>query len=172
MGCTAPGGSLASSGDLARAGPNATVAVSTLPAEAGPVEPANQTKTNAPATSFSYIGAHLAGSTTPYLRYNEADYQTALKGNKTIYLYFRANWCPICNQDRPAILTIFNELRNPDVVGFEVHYNDEETTEADRSLSRQFGVTYQHTTIILQNGSVVYRSLITIPQDDLKTRLS
>ncbi len=120
-----------------------------------------------------YTGEMIAGATTPYLRYNEADFNKASGDGKTIYLYFYANWCPICNADRPKILAAFNELDNANAIGFEVHFNDDKTTDEDRAAARTFGVSYQHTTIILnKNGDVRERLLTPISKDEIKTKLA
>ena len=94
-----------------------------------------------------------------YYRYNTAAFQKAVDGNKTIFLSFRANWCPVCQQERPGILDAFNSINYADVIGFEVHYNDNETTDFDNNLARKYQVGYQHTKIIIKNGSIKIKTL-------------
>lgn len=120
----------------------------------------------------TYGGQIIAGMATPYIRYNEADFNKARDEGKVIYLYFYANWCPICAAERPTIFEAFNEMDDPEVVGFEVHYKDSQTNEEDTAAARTFGVPYQHTTIILRpDGSESYRSLNPISKETIKAEI-
>ncbi|MBI4010141.1 MAG: thioredoxin family protein [Candidatus Aenigmarchaeota archaeon] len=125
----------------------------------------------------SYFGKIIAGTTTKYLRFNKADYQKALNEGKVIYFYFYANWCPICAKERPNILAAFNELNYPNAVGFEVHFNDNEVTPDDEDISRQFGISYQHTSIIHvvgvdKTGKEAFRSLQPISKETIKEKIA
>lgn len=127
---------------------------------------------NTGSTQSEYTGEKLAGTTTPYVRYNEADFNKAKEQGKVVYLYFYANWCPICIVDRPKIVEAFNELEVENTVGFEVHYNDDKTTDADRAIARKLGVSYQHTTIILDsNGEVADRSLSPLTKEEIQKKI-
>lgn len=59
-------------------------------------------------------------------------------------LYFYANWCPTC---RPADVNFkANESRIPEgVVLIRVNYNDSDTDSNEEKLATQYGITYQHT---------------------------
>ena len=125
----------------------------------------------------SYSGKVIAGTATKYLRFNKADYQKALDEGKVIYFYFYANWCPICAKERPNILAAFNELNYPNAIGFEVHFNDNEVTTDDEEISRQFGISYQHTTIIHvvgvdKTGKEAFRSLSPISKETIKEKIA
>ncbi len=125
-------------------------------------------KENNHGTEKAASSEKIAGNTTSYLRYTEATFNKARNENKVIYLYFYATWCPICKKERPTILDAFDEMKFDDVVGFEVHFNDDNTTDEDRAAARKFGVAYQHTTIILnKKGDVSYRSLSPILKDEI-----
>ena len=102
----------------------------------------------------SYSGKVLAGTTSKYLEFNKADYDKALKENKKILLYFYASWCPICKKEQPEIFAAFNELDDPNLIGFRVGYNDNEGAD-EKALAKQFGVAYQHTKVILKDGKQV-----------------
>ncbi|MBI4175950.1 MAG: thioredoxin family protein [Candidatus Aenigmarchaeota archaeon] len=115
----------------------------------------------------------IAGSTTKYLKFDKAAYEKALADKKAVYLYFYANWCPICRAERPNILQAFNELSEPEAVGFEVHFNDNELTPDQEAMARQFGVAYQHTTIIIgKDGKETFRSLNPISEDEIKQEIT
>ena len=104
-------------------------------------------------SSKGYTGKVLAGTEkTKYLEFNKADYGKALKEKKKVLLYFYANWCPICKKEQPETFAAFNELKDPDLIGFRVNYRDSDTDADEEALAKEFGVSYQHTKIILKNG--------------------
>lgn len=104
----------------------------------------------------SYTGKVLAGTeSTKYLDFNKADYEKALKEKKKILLYFYANWCPICKKEQPETFAAFNGINDPDLIGFRVNYRDSDTDTDEENLAKQFGVSYQHTKVILKNGERV-----------------
>ena len=106
-----------------------------------------------------YSGNILAGKNTQYIEFNNEDYEKALSENKVILLYFYANWCPICNAEQPKIFDAFNELNKDNVVGFRVNYKDDETDSNEVALAKQFGISYQHTKVIIKNGQQVLKAL-------------
>lgn len=118
-------------------------------------------------TAEGYSGNLIAGSVSPYLDFNQADYEKALSEGKTVFLEFYANWCPICRAQEPALVDGFNSLNDSNVVGFRVNYNDPETDDLEKQLAKQFGVTYQHTHVIVKNGKEVYRSQEDLTKEDL-----
>lgn len=105
-----------------------------------------------------FNGDILAGETSPYLEFNQADYDRAVAEDKVIFLDFYANWCPICRAEAPDIEEGFNGLTSSDVVGFRVNYNDTETDAAEEALAEQYGITYQHTKVIIKNDQVITKS--------------
>ena len=111
------------------------------------------------STPIAFTGIMLAGSkSAPLLDFNEKDYQAALASDKLIVLYFYASWCPICKAEFPHAMEAFDSLNRNDVVGFRVHFNDNETTDAQVQLAREFGVAYQHTKVFVRNGERVLKS--------------
>lgn len=108
---------------------------------------------NPPNLITSYAGKVLAGTeSTKYLEFNKADYEKALKEKKKILLYFYANWCPICRAEQPETFAAFNEINDPDLIGFRVNYRDSGTDSDEEALAKEFGVSYQHTKVLLKEG--------------------
>ncbi len=103
----------------------------------------------------SYSGKVLAGTKSKYIEFNKADYDKALSENKKILLYFYASWCPICKKEQPETLAAFNELNDPDLIGFRVNYKDGDDDADEKALAQKFGVAYQHTKVILKEGKQV-----------------
>lgn len=106
-----------------------------------------------------YTGKVLAGSSSPYIAFNKPDYDNAISSGKVVFLDFFANWCPVCREEAPNLKAGFDALQTDKVVGFRVNYNDTETDEDEKKLAREFGITYQHTKVILKNGKEITKSL-------------
>lgn len=155
-------------------GSAAQQAASEVPAEAPtqtPVQSASESKQE--SKSSSYSGQLIAGSTTPYIRYNAADFEKAMSEGKAVYLYFYATWCPICAIERPKILSAFDGLDLKDAVGFEAHWSDGQNTQADDNLARDYGVASQHTHIFIgKGGNVIEKTLAGLSSDDIRMKLS
>lgn len=107
----------------------------------------------------SYAGKILAGAeSTKYLDFNKADYDKALQEKKKILLYFYANWCPICKKEQVDTFAAFNEINDPDLIGFRVNYRDGDDDESEKALAKEFGVGYQHTKVILKDGQRILKA--------------
>lgn len=109
-------------------------------------------------TMMKYSGAVLAGKSAPLLDFTKSDYDTAIKTDKLVVLYFYANWCPICKAEFPVMQKVFNELTTDKVIGFRVNYNDDQTDNDEKNLAKQFGVAYQHTKVFVKNGERILKS--------------
>ena len=108
----------------------------------------------------------LAGTTSEYYRFDKTHYEKSIAEGKVIFLDFHANWCPICAREKPKILAAFNELNNPDVVGYQVHFNDRETTADDIEMAKKYGIVSQYTKVIVdKNGEVALRTLEILNKD-------
>lgn len=131
------------------------------------------TSTLEDVNAVTYTGNRLAGITAPYLEFNKADYGAALAADKIIVLDFYANWCPICRAEEPAVFEGFDSLTSDHdrVVGFRVNYNDDDTEAAEEALAEQFGVTYQHTKVILKNGEPILTTQSTWTAEQLRAEV-
>lgn len=105
-------------------------------------------------------GALLAGKESQLYDFTVERYQEALSSDKLVVVYFYASWCPICQQEFPQMEAAFNEMNNPNVIGFRVHFNDRETGSAERSLAIEHGVSYQHTKLFIKNNQRILKSLV------------
>lgn len=103
----------------------------------------------------------LAGSSSPLYAFSKTVYDQAVASDKLIVLYFYANWCPICRAEFPRMEAVFNELKNDEVIGFRVNFNDDETDQDEKELAKQFAIAYQHTKVFLKKGQVVGKSFET-----------
>lgn len=104
-------------------------------------------------------GNNLVQFANNYYRYDPDAYKQALSEDKAVFLFFTANWCPLCAAQRPKILAAFNEISYDDVIGFEVHYNDWETQNFDIEIAQKFQVPYQDTKIIIdKNNNVLVKT--------------
>jgi len=94
-----------------------------------------------------------------YYRFDKSHFEKSLQEGKTIFLDFHANWCPVCIKEQPNIFGAFNELSEENVVGYQVHYKDDETNDEDEEMAKKYGITYQHTKVIIKDGKVALKSL-------------
>ncbi len=110
-------------------------------------------------SASGYKGKVLAGTeATEYLDFKKEDYDKALKEKKKILLYFYANWCPICRLEQPLTFAAFNEINDSGLIGFRVNYRDSETDADEEALAKEFGISYQHTKVILKDGHRVLKA--------------
>lgn len=118
----------------------------------------NPLEENHPETDGQFTGKILAGTTSKYVEFTPEDYENSLRENKKILLYFYANWCPLCKKEQPETIAAFNQLQDPEWIGFRVNYRDSDTDEDEEALAREFGVPYQHTKVILKDGKMVLKA--------------
>ena len=111
------------------------------------------------AMMAKYTGTVLAGKSAPLLDFTKADYDTAVKSDKLVVLYFYANWCPICKEETAnSLYPAFNELTTDKVVGIRINYKDSDTDKDEENLARQFGISYQHTKVLLKTGKQILKA--------------
>ncbi len=125
-----------------------------LPEPSGP----DNGGTDAQLDAFDNTGLEMIARN--YYRFDPAAFQQAKDKGYAVFLDFHANWCPICNAEKPHILAAFNDLPYQDVIGFEVHYNDDKTQAFDTAAAQEYQVPYQHTKVLLgKDGTVVKKTL-------------
>lgn len=67
--------------------------------------------------------------------------------DKRRVLFFYASWCPTC---QPVDRELREEAILPaDVMVIRVNYNDPDTDSAEEALAEKYGITYQHTFVII-----------------------
>ena len=109
------------------------------------------------SVSNQFTGEVLAGKSSPYLAFNQADYVLAGQQKKIIVLDFYANWCPVCRAEAPVFKSGFDGLTSNTTVGFRVNYKDTETDSDEKALADQFRIPYQHTKVIIKDGKEAAR---------------
>lgn len=101
-----------------------------------------------------------------YSPFSQAAFETAQMEGKPIFLNFYANWCPTCRAAEPGVVTAFEELSSDvSTVGFRVNYNDSETDADETALAERFGITYQHSYVLLNPDGSVSEKIIAAPWD-------
>jgi thiol-disulfide isomerase/thioredoxin len=100
----------------------------------------------------------LAGDISKYYVWDKAMFDQAVADGKIVYLEFSAEWCPACQQQEKDLKVAFEQLDDPDVVGFRIPYKDSRTTEEHTLLAKQYGIAYQHTKVIIKGGKTVMKS--------------
>ncbi len=70
-------------------------------------------------------------------------------------LFFYANWCPTCIPVDVELMENADSIP-PDVTIIRVNYNDSETDQIEKDLATQYGITYQHTFVLIDgNGAEI-----------------
>lgn len=101
-------------------------------------------------TTNPLAGASDSGE---YVEYSSSVLTNAADNRRVLFFY--ANWCPTCQPADQSFSA--DESRLPaDVTVIRVNYNDDETSDEETALANQYGVTYQHTYVqIDEAGNVV-----------------
>ena len=111
------------------------------------------------AMEEEFTGDRVAGSIkTPLLEFNDSDYKKALASDKLVVLYFYANWCPSCRIEFPKMKKAFDGFDSQNVVGFRVNFKDNQTTDSEKEVAREYGVPSQHTKVFIKNGERILKS--------------
>lgn len=100
----------------------------------------------------------IGGGVSRYYDWDKAKFDQVVADGKTIYLEFSADWCPACQNQEPQLIAGFAELNDPNVVGFKIHYKDDQSTDEHNALIQQYQIAYQHTKVVLKGGKQVLKS--------------
>lgn len=121
-----------------------------------------------PAAATTTGSGPVRGTYVPFTR---SAYDASLANGEPILLFFYANWCPYCKAQDPVVASLFRDMP-PGVTAYRVNYNDSETDAEEKRLANAFGVTYQHTFVLLdKNGKEAARRVGTMSAEELKTFL-
>jgi thiol-disulfide isomerase/thioredoxin len=100
----------------------------------------------------------IGGGASRYYNWDKTKFDQAVAEGKTIYLEFSADWCPACQAQEPELIAGFAELNDPNVIGFKIHYKDDQSTDEHNALIKQYQIAYQHTKVVLKDGKQVLKS--------------
>jgi len=77
-----------------------------------------------------------------YVEYSKTALEKAAANRRVLFFY--ASWCPTC---RPADANFKENISKipEDVTVIRVNYNDPETDQEEKDLAKEYGITYQHT---------------------------
>ncbi len=116
----------------------------------------------------------IAKDNSFYKPFSKSEYDAAIASQKIIFLEFYANWCPSCAAQKPINEGAFASAQIPkNVAGFQVNYKDSDTDADEVVLAKQFGITYQHTRVVLKvDGSVSGKSTGNIGEEQILAMLT
>ena len=112
-------------------------------------------------------------SLSNYRQFDADQFEEAKAQGKVTMLYFTANWCPICKVQIPVNAEALKELEgDEDIVVFEAHILDSETTEITEDLAKEYGVRLQHTFVIINpSGEAVFTHTGPLTKEDITENL-
>jgi thiol-disulfide isomerase/thioredoxin len=112
-------------------------------------------------------------SLSNYLNYQKEMLQESMDSGKVVLLYFTANWCPTCRAQEPINVSLFKNLKeDTDIVAYKVHILDDETTQEEEVLAKEYGVRLQHSFVLLDaGGEVVFTHTGPLTEGDLMKEL-
>lgn len=77
-----------------------------------------------------------------YIEYSKANLDQTAGGRRVLYFY--ANWCPICRPTDANLKQNVSQIPQ-DLTVIRVNYNDPDTDQEEKDLSKKYGIVYQHT---------------------------
>jgi len=95
-----------------------------------------------------------------YLKYNETNFSNAKQKGKSVLFFAATTWCQTCAELEKEIIERGAEIPK-DVTILKVDYDN------DRAMKQKYGVTTQHTLIVLDKNGKEVKRLIGIYFDTL-----
>ena len=98
-------------------------------------------------------GTSLAGESGDYMEHYPGIIND--RTERTRVLFFYADWCPTCRPVDEELSQKATELPG-NVTVIRVNYNDDQTDEDEEALAKKYGITYQHTFVVIdENGNEI-----------------
>ncbi len=96
-----------------------------------------------------------------YAPFVKETYSTDIASGKPVLLFFYASWCPFCQKQDPIIEDVYaKQVEDIGVNTYRVHYADSQTTDAEKAFAKAFGISSQHTFVLLgKDGKELARSV-------------
>ena len=119
-------------------------------------------------------GTMAKPAASTYVPFTQAAYDAATAAKRPIFLYFFATWCPICARQEPIIVDLFKggEINDWGIAALRVNFNDPDTDADERTLADRFGISYQHTFVLLDaTGKTVDKIIGDQTKEQLKAAL-
>ncbi|MBI5224060.1 thioredoxin family protein [Candidatus Micrarchaeota archaeon] len=112
-------------------------------------------------------------SSVGYVPLERSLFESARSSGKFIFLEFYANWCPTCAAQKPVLEGAFADLNSSNLAAFQVNYRDSQTDEFEILLAKEYGISSQHTHVLLTpEGKVILKSNEMWTKEDLLRVLS
>lgn len=124
------------------------------------VAPEQTQNNDSPSDSAADDGVMMKKSS--YEPFTKEKFEAAKASGKKIFLNFYADWCPICGQQEPIVVQSFEseQVNNAELIGFRVNYRDNQTDSDEEALASQYGISYQHSHVLLsETGEVLYKRI-------------
>ena len=108
--------------------------------------------------TLTYSGNIIAGTTDPYIEFNQADFDKAVAAKKLVLLYFYDKDNPICKVEEVAAVDAFKQLDIGKIVGFRVHITDGLATSDELAIAQKYGAKDSFK-LVIKNGQVVDKGI-------------
>lgn len=109
-------------------------------------------------SSIAYTGTVLQEGASPFIEFNQHDFETTQANGDTALLWYYANWCPTCRVEQASIEDAVAEFQTPGVVIFRVNINDSATTDEEVATAREYGVAFRHTKVAVKGNERVLKT--------------
>lgn len=84
-----------------------------------------------------------------YFVFTKEAYETAKIYKQPIFLFFYSALCSTCVEQDRVVIETFNNLGKNNVIGFRINYDDDDTSQDEKDLAKEFGVKAEHTILVL-----------------------